>query len=317
MKPRVYVPDEQNGTVAVIDPSTFKIVDRYPVGASPEHVTPDWDLRRLYVEAAFGNRLAVIDAATGRPSGRHNMVGPYNLYFTVDGTMAIVVLDSSKAGVKYGGSKQISFYDRRTWRLLKALDIPYAGADHMDFSADGSYFVLSAEYSGTLVKVDVAKKKIVAVLRVGGDPIDVRLSPDGKVFYVANQLRNGVSIIDPVRMRELAFVPTGRGAHGLAVSRDSRSLYVTNRVAGTLSVIDFATRKRVRTSRIGGSPDMIALSPNGTQLWISNRYGGTVSVVNARTGAVIRLIRVGGRPHGLAYFPQPGRFSLGHNGIYR
>jgi hypothetical protein len=32
---------------------------------------------------------------------------------------------------------------------------------------------------------------------------------------------------------------------------------------------------------------------------------------------VIRRIEVGGDPHGLAYFPQPGRFSLGHNGVYR
>ncbi|TMD25650.1 MAG: hypothetical protein E6I94_11460 [Chloroflexi bacterium] len=62
---------------------------------------------------------------------------------------------------------------------------------------------------------------------------------------------------------------------------------------------------------------MIAVSADGTQLWISNRYGGTVSVINARTGRRIALIRTGGRPHGLAFFPQPGRLSLGHNGIYR
>ena len=39
--PRVYVPDEVSGTVVVIDPRTFKILYRYKVGASPEHVTPD------------------------------------------------------------------------------------------------------------------------------------------------------------------------------------------------------------------------------------------------------------------------------------
>ena len=315
--PRVYVPDEASGTVVVIDPLTFEILFRYKVGSSPEHVTPDWDLQRLYVEASFGGRLTVIDPMTGRPVDRHAVRGPYNLYFSLDGRLAIVVLDSSRSGVEYGGQKQLYFYDRRTWRLIKALDVPWAGADHLDFSADGSFFVMSTEYTGRLVKVDVNKMAIVDVLKVGGNPIDVRLAPDGRVFYVANQGRNGVSIIDATLLREVAFLRTGRGAHGLAISRDARWLYVTNRLAGSLSVIDFATRKVIRTWRIGGSPDMIAVSPDGSQLWISNRFGGTVSVLDAGTGRVIKLIRVGGRPHGLAYFPEPGSISLGHNGIYR
>jgi YVTN family beta-propeller protein len=314
--PRVYVPDEQNGTVVVIDPSTFRILFRYKVGASPEHVTPDWDLRRLYVEASLGDRLTVIDPATGRPSGHHTIAGPYNLYFTVDGRMAIVVLDSILSGGEYG-TKQLFFYDRRTWRLIKALRVPWAGADHLDFSANGSYFLLSTEYTGRVVKVDVKRMAITGVVDVGGKPIDVRLSPDGRVFYVANQGTNGVSIIDPVKMRQIRFLKTGNGAHGLAISRDARSLYVTNRRGGTLSVIDFATRRVVHTWRIDGSPDMIAVSPDGNRLWISNRYGGTVSVVDPRTGHVVRVIRVGGRPHGLTFFPEPGAFSLGHNGNYR
>jgi YVTN family beta-propeller protein len=310
--PRVYVPDEANGTVTVIDPRTFRILYRYSVGASPEHVTPDWNLKRLYVEAAFGDRLTVIDPSTGRPIGHRTVAGPYNLYFTLDGRMAIVVLDSSLSG-----STQLSFYDRRTWRLIKGVRIPWAGADHLDFSADGRYFLLSTEYSGWVAKVDVRRMAVVDALFLGGKPIDVRLAPDGRVFYVANQATSGVAIVDPVTMRRIGFIRTGRGAHGLAVSRDARWLYVTNRNAGSLSVIDVVTRRLVHTWRIGGTPDMIAVSPDGTQLWISNRYSGTVSVVNGQTGRVIRVIRVGGHPHGLAYFPEPGRICLGHNGIYR
>ena len=188
----------------------------------------------------------------------------------------------------------------------------------------------NGEYAGSLyciggqigyVRCENAERNfyraIVDAMFVGGLPIDVRLAPDGRLFYVANQGLGGVSVIDPRAMRQVAFLATGRGAHGLAVSRDARRLYVTNRLAGTLSVVDFARRRVVATWQIGGSPDMIAVSPDGRQLWISNRYSGTVSVVNARSGRVIATIRTGGRPHGLAFFPQPGRFSLGHNGVYR
>jgi len=124
-------------------------------------------------------------------------------------------------------------------------------------------------------------------------------------------------VVDPILMQEVAFIPTGLGAHGMAISRDCRSLYVSNRLAGTISVIEFATRKVTATWRVGGSPDMLQVSTDGTQLWTGSRFTNMVAVIDTRTGKVIVTIQVGRRPHGLTYFPQPGRFSIGHNGVYR
>jgi YVTN family beta-propeller protein len=62
---------------------------------------------------------------------------------------------------------------------------------------------------------------------------------------------------------------------------------------------------------------MMQLTPDGRRIWVSNRNRGTVSVIDAQTGRVLRRIRVGRSPHGLTYFPQQGRFSIGHNGLYR
>jgi YVTN family beta-propeller protein len=62
---------------------------------------------------------------------------------------------------------------------------------------------------------------------------------------------------------------------------------------------------------------MLQVSADGRELWASNRYDATVSVIRTRTGHVAHTIPVGESPHGLTLFPQPGRFSLGHNGVYR
>jgi YVTN family beta-propeller protein len=62
---------------------------------------------------------------------------------------------------------------------------------------------------------------------------------------------------------------------------------------------------------------MLQVSPNGRQLWTSNRYNASLSVIDTRTGRVIKRIAVGSSPHGLTYFPQPGTYSIGHNGVYR
>ncbi|HYM95930.1 MAG TPA: YncE family protein [Candidatus Sulfotelmatobacter sp.] len=312
LPPRVYVPNSTANTVDVIDPLTFKVIDHYSVGAIPHHIAPAWDMSALYVDDEGASKLTVLDIHTGRPTGQTISIPfPYNLYFSPDGTKAIDVVERLQ---------RIEFRDPHNgWKLLKSVGIPWPGADHLDFSADGSYLMISTEYSGVVAKVDVNTMSLAGSVRVGGLPIDVRLSPDGSVFYVTNQGRMGVSVIDPVAMKEIQFIPTGRGAHGLQVSRDTRSLYVSNRLEGSVSVIDFATRRVVAKWFIpgGGSPDMLQLSPDGTQLWASGRYNATVYVFSTITGQVLARIRVGSEDHGLTYFPNVGLHSLGHNGVYR
>jgi YVTN family beta-propeller protein len=310
LPPRVYVPNSGAGTVDVIDPRTFTVIDSYRVGAIPHHIAPAWDMSALYVDNEGSSSLTVLDIKTGRPTGTVNIPFPYNLYFTPDGTKAVDVVERLN---------RIEFRDwRNGWKLLGTVYIP-GGADHLDFSADGSYLMISTEYAGWVYKVDTVNMRYAGRVYVGGLPIDIKLSPDGSVFYVTNQGRMGVSVVDPVAMKEIQFIPTGRGAHGLQVSRDTRLLYVSNRLEGSISIIDFASRSVVSKWTIpgGGSPDMLQLSPDGTQLWASGRYHATVYVFDTRTGAVLAKIRVGVQDHGLTYFPNVGLHSLGHNGVYR
>jgi DNA-binding beta-propeller fold protein YncE len=42
-----------------------------------------------------------------------------------------------------------------------------------------------------------------------------------------------------------------------------------------------------------------------------------VYVIDTATGTLLHRIPVGPGPHGLDYFPQPGRYSVGHTGNYR
>ena len=311
LPPRVYVPNSVAGTVDVIDPLTFKIIDHFRVGSIPHHIAPAWDMSALYVDNEGSSSLTVLDIHTGRPSDQVNIPFPYNLYFTPDGTKAIDVVERLN---------RVEFRDwRHGWALLGAVGIPWSGADHLDFSADGSFLMISTEYTGHVVKIDVNAMRMVGSVYVGGLPIDVKLSPDGNDFYVTNQGRMGVSVIDVASMKEVQFIPTGRGAHGLQVSRDTKSLYVSNRLEGSVSVIDFATRTVTAKWRIpgGGSPDMLQLNPEGTQLWASGRYNATVYVFDTATGTVIAKIPVGAEDHGLTYFPNVGLHSLGHNGVYR
>jgi YVTN family beta-propeller protein len=305
---RVYVPDNDSNDVRVIDPKTFRVVKTISVGAEPQHVTPAWNLRSLYVGDVYSNTLTVIDPRTARAVRTIAMPDPYNLYFTPNGRHAIDVAE---------GRDTLYFYDPRTWKLQTELRIPFRGPDHLDFSRDGSYLLISTEYAGAVVKVGLDPPRVMGSIALGGSTVDIKLAPLGRVFYVANQNLGGVFVIDGDTMQQVRFIPTGAGAHGFAIARDAIHLYVSNRLAGTISVIDTRTRRVVHRWDVGGSPDMLQVSADGSRLWVSNRYDASVSVIDTRTGAVLHVIPVGMQPHGLTLFPQPGRFSLGHNGVYR
>jgi YVTN family beta-propeller protein len=308
----VYVPNSLSNTVSVIDPTTFKVIGTHAVGALPQHVTPSYDMKQLYVLNDNGNSVTVINPRTGRLGRTVAVADPYNMYFTPDGKYGIVVAE------RLG---RLDFVDPHTLQLKHSVPVHCGGIDHADFSANGRYAIFSCEFSGQLVKVDIASQKVVGylTLRSGAMPQDVKLSPDGKVFYVADMGHNGVWLVDGKRFRTIGFRHTGTGAHGLYVSRDSRYLYVTNRGEGSISLLDFRTRRVVKKWRIpgGGSPDMGGVSADGKVLWLSGRYNSVVYAISTTNGHLLAKIPVGQGPHGLCVFPQPGRYSLGHTGVFR
>ena len=308
----VYVPNSGSNTVDEIDPSSYRIVRQFSVGAVPQHIVPSYDLRRLWVTNDIGNSLTSINPVNGKPGATVRVADPYNLYFSPSGRYALVMAESLR---------RIDYRDARTMRMRYELHVPScAGVNHADFTANGRYMLVSCEFAARMVVVDVPERRVVRTLTLPrrASPQDVKLSPDGRVFYVADLTYGGVWEINARSFRRRGFLRTGAGAHGLYPSRNATRLYVSNREAGTISVVSFARRRVIATWRIpGGSPDMGGVSASGHVLWLSGRYDASVYAINTRTGRLIRRIAVGFQPHGLCVYPQPGRYSLGHTGVMR
>ncbi|WP_239021507.1 YncE family protein [Novacetimonas cocois] len=325
--PRIYVPNLRSNNVYVIDPQTYKVVNRFRVGKSPQHVVPSWDLRTLWVtnnaEGTTNGTLTPIDPRTTLPGPEVAVDDPYNMYFTPDGKSAITVAEARE---------RLDFRDPHTMQLQTSVSVPQCkGVNHADFSIDGRYAIFTCEFGGYLAKVDTVNHTVLGYLKLssGGMPQDILTAPNGHTFYVADMHADGVFIIDGDSFRETGFIPTGVGTHGLYPSRDGTMMYVANRgshkihgpphgKAGGVSVVSFATQKVVRQWPIphGGSPDMGNVSADGKTLWLSGRFDDVVYAFDTTSGAV-RKIAVGQEPHGLTVWPQPGRYSIGHTGILR
>lgn len=310
----LYVPNSYGEPITtVIDQRTREVVRILRTGSLSQHVTPSYDLSTLYVEASASNSIVATDPRTGRIRQRFEVERPYNLYFTPDGRTAIVIDEEFD---------RLLFVDPVSFRTRDTVHDPRCrGPNHADFTANGRFFLVTCEFSGSILQVSTLGHRVVGSLDLpaGAKPQDIRLSPDGQNFFVADMDRNLLLRIPWDRLEVAAETTLPAMPHGIYPSRDGRFVYVSCRLAGVVSVYSIAQERVVDTWTIpgGGTPDMGGVSADGRILWLSGRTSGDVYGWNTRTGRLIAKIRVGGSPHGLLVWPQPGRHSLGHTGTLR
>lgn len=257
--PMVYVPNSRSGSVTVIDPKTYQVVRTFPTGRVPQHVVPSYDLSTLWVANNSSNSLTPIDPVTATEGKPVSVDDPYNIYFTPDGKSAMVIAEARR---------RIDFRDPQDMKLEQSLRVACKGLDHVEFTADNRYAIATCEFSGQLVKIDLANRTAVGYLTLDPDkftnyiprqisrflssrkaadarmaalmsvpsmPQDIRSSADGSKFYVADMKEAGVFVVDPTQFKRIGFIPTGVGAHGIYPSRDGTKLYVTNRGWNTIA----------------------------------------------------------------------------------
>ena len=248
-KPLVYVPHTKSHDVWVIDPTTFAVVARYPVGRRElQHVVPSWDMRTLYASDDLGDQLTPFDPTTGTPGTPIPVTDPYNLYFTPDGRSAVSVAEAHR---------ELVFYDPHTWAVQDTLPTPEcAGIDHADFTPDGRTGVFTCEFAGRVAVVDVATHRLLRMIDMPHQnttmgPQDIKLAPDGSVFYIADSDQNGLWVLDGAAtkvVREIlpAWARTGSTCPGTPRSSTSRT--------GTREASACSTPTRGRRWRSGRSP---------------------------------------------------------------
>lgn len=309
----LYIPDSSGRHTTIVDQRTLETRAVIRTGLLSQHVTPSYDLRTLYTDASAANRLVAVNPQTAAVERRVPAERPYNLYYTPDGRQAIVMAEHDN---------RIIFTDAHTFAPTATVADPSCdGPNHADFSANGRFLVVTCEFSGTLLKISTVGHRVMARLRLGESsmPQDIRISPDGSTFYVAMLGADQIGLIDWRTLKRIGSVPTADQPHSLTPSRDGRLFYVADRGAGKVSVLSTTTNSIVDTWVIpgGGSPDMGGVSADGSRLWLSGRYDGVVYGFDTGSGRLVARLQVGGSPHGLLVWPQPGRYSLGHNGNMR
>ena len=261
---RIYISDEAQSTLDVVDAKSLKVVKRIPLSGHPNNIAVGKDGRRVYVaiiEAPGG--VDVIDTASMKDVKTIRTKGSiHNPYVTPDGKYVV-------AGSIVG--KTVNVIDAKTEEPVWDVDMGL-GVRPMTFATnpDGStkwIFVQMSGFNGFAV-VDFATHKEVkrvqnpdlppgkATVPEGSDPSHgMAVTSDGKTLVVCSRLNNYLYFYSLPDLKALGGAELGgKGAGWVTLTPDGKTAYVANPVTNDVSVVDVKSMKEVTRIPVGFVP---------------------------------------------------------------
>lgn len=287
-------------TLAIVDPSTLKVVAKAPVGEDPHEVIASADGKVAYVSNYGGGRyntLAVIDLVGHRalPSiDLGPLRGPHGLafvggkvWFTAEAAKAVGSYDPEKKNVDWiMGTGQ-----NRTHMLLVSEDMRRVITTNVS-SASVSFIEKGA----------AARDWNETVVPVGKGSEGFDITPDGQELWTANAGDGTVSIIDVANRKVIdTLSPNVHGANRLKFTPDGKLALISTLGGPDVVVLDVKTRKVVKRLKTGRGAAGIQMQPDGARAFVSCTPDNYVAVVDLKTLEIAGRIDAGAGPDGLAW----------------
>ena len=261
---RIYVSDEAESTLDVVDAKTLKVTSRIPLSGHPNNMAVGKDGRKVYVgiiQAPGG--VDVIDTVALKRIKTVPTKGTiHNAYVTPDGRYVV-------AGSI--GGKTINVIDAQTDEPAWTLEMDL-GVRPMTFNwnPDGStkwIFVQLTALNGFAV-IDFATRKEIrrinnpdlppgkATVPEGSDPSHgMAVTSDGKTLVVCSRLNNHLYSFSLPDLKPLGGAElSGKGAGWVTLTPDGKKAYVANPVTDDVSVVDIASMKEIARIPVGAVP---------------------------------------------------------------
>lgn len=330
-KPRYLLAlSKNNHTLALVDPATFKIVAKVPVGPDPHEVIASADGKTAYVSIYGGGSLHEIDVIDldGKKAlpamDTKPLFGPHGLTFA-----------AGKLWFSAEGSKSVGRYDPATHSFDWAMGTGQNRTHMVYVTPDGEKVYTTNVSSGTVsILVDTLMPQggpppgapgpqggggmpppqgaggrpqprkdwvqTVVPVSTGSEGFDV--SPDGKQLWTASADDGTIAIIDLATKKVIEKIDAKvQGANRLQFTPDSKYVLISSLRNGDLVVYDATTRKEVKKVNIGHGAAGILVDPDSSRAFIGCTADNYVAIVDLKTMQVTGHIDVGGGPDGLAW----------------
>jgi YVTN family beta-propeller protein len=265
---RLYVSNEADRTVDVVDTRTLKVFKQIPLSGPPNNISISKDGRRLY-QAIHGEPFGmdIIDTATLEKVKRLPLDGMqiHNTYVTPDGkyvlaasddrTFTVAVIDQkteeSVYSIKFANRpRPLAFYmnpDGSTKWVLAGLSELH-GFVIADFATGKEIHRIKFPDLGGPVKMRSVRAA------VGNPNHGIGVQPDNKAVWVTDRLYNMVHAYSLPDLKYLGAVPVAVDPFWMTFTPDSKFVYVANDASASVSAIDTQSMKEVARIPVGQVP---------------------------------------------------------------
>jgi DNA-binding beta-propeller fold protein YncE len=305
-----------NHTLALVDPSTLKIISRIPVGTDPHELVASSDGRTAYVCIYGGGTLHeinVIDLVAQKPLSSIDtrpLFGPHDITYV-----------NGKVWFTAEGSKAVGRYDPATSKLDWSMGTGQDRTHMIYVSADAKKIYTTNISSGTVsILVDSLIQpgrtappnarpreewiQTVVPTARGSEGFDV--SPNGDELWTAASEDGMISIID-LNSKKLATKIDAKvlGANRVKFTPDGTRVFISSLQNGELTVFDAKSRKEVKRLKLGKGAAGILMDPEGARAFVACSSDNYIAIVDLTTLEVTSRLDVGGVPDGLAWAVRP------------
>ncbi len=298
-RPALLVLNKIDATMAIVDPSSGRVVGKVATGDGPHEVATDGTFAYVgnYGAQTPGSTISVIDLAALKEVKRVDL-GPMR----------------RPHGLALVGGKL--FFTAETNRLVASYDTASGHLDWVMGTGQGATHMVWVHPSGSpIVTTNIGSDNVTLIERgatplawnmtqiaTGRGPEGLDVSPDGRELWVAHSRDGGVSIIDLAARTVTATIEAKtRRSNRLKFTPEGRLVLISDLDAGDLVVLDAKTRTEVRRMPLGRSPEGILIPPDGSRAYVAVTGDSHVAVVDLRALQVVGKIETGQGPDGMAW----------------
>ncbi|QJQ96871.1 MULTISPECIES: PQQ-dependent catabolism-associated beta-propeller protein [Halomonadaceae] len=300
---RIFVSNEKDNTISVIDGQSLEVVETISVGRRPRAMAFSSDGSELFVAVGDDESIDMIDLETlqvvrSQSSGddpeviRVDPNRPY-IYVSNEDDNIVSVLD----------------YERRTLVTEIPVGVEPEG---LGISPDGRWLIATTETSNMAHIIDAEAMEAVHHRLVGARPRHAEFTHDGRKAWVSAEIAATVSILDMVDSFDVEHtirfdvpgVPRETvQAVGVALTRDGRYGFVALGPSNRVAVVDQQTYEVLDYILVGQRVWHLALNGDESRLYTTNGVSGDVTVIDVANRRALRSIPVGRFPWGVIVEP--------------
>ncbi len=300
----VYVSNEKDNTISVIDTETNEVINTLEVGERPRGITLSRDYKHLFVCASDSDAVQVYDIATG------NLL--HNLPSGEDPEQFVLHPDGSHLYIANENNAVATVVDTESRTVVAQIDVGVE-PEGMAVSHDGKWAIVTSETTSMAHWIDTATFELRDNTLVDARPREAEFTRDDRELWVSSEIGGTVAVIDAGTRqvtKTISFAIPGVSRDriqpvGIELTADGHFAFVALGPANHVAVIDRTDGDTVAGYiLVGRRVWHMALTPEEDFLYTTNGVSGDVTVIDVGALKAVKTIKVGRYPWGAAILPK-------------